>query len=103
MGSETYENVTSISEFSEAGRQTVNSSIASRSVRPIGNIEDEFGGNPHAQTADEQDTRMDRLYDRLLEPFDERDEREEQDRVSTSGKDENSEEATKARAASIPK
>ena len=108
MGPEIYENITPISEFSEAGRQTMSSGIASCSVRPIGNIEEEFGGNPHAQMTDEQD----KLYDKLLEPFDERDEEGERDRVSTGEEHEStneddeqhsSEEAVKALVANVPK
>ena len=86
----------------------MNPSIASCSVRPIGNIEEELDGNTHAQMTDEQD----KLYDKLLEPFDERDGEEERDHVSAGEERESvneddeqhgSEEAMKARVASDPK
>ena len=76
----------------------MNPGIASCSVRPIRNIEGESKGDTHAQFTDEQD----KLYDKLMEPFDERDEKEgqstdEYEDQSSSG------EAVEARAAKVSK
>ena len=60
----------------------MSSSTAGRSVRPIANIDSKSHVNPRVQGGDDHESRMSELYDRLLQPFDDSDDRSIQDHSS---------------------